>query len=194
MGIKVIHQAVRILHPSSSSTATAIYESFGSVPNHLLLLLTSSSTPRRQHCYPPSTTSSTPASRLHRHLLTCHIFAPATVMKTSSNSPSDNDVSECALSLVRTVLATPHPDAFTEPGKPDKCLAMASLTVSSTSIDLLPRRLPQRVSVFIYDAFSFAPPSFGTPSCACGFICAYLNFGILDYYADHGYPMTGIFS
>jgi len=39
----------------------------------------------------------------------------------------------------------------------------------------------------------FSATIFGFPSCARGSICGYLNFGILNYYVDHGYPTHGIF-
>jgi len=115
-------------------------------------------------------------------------------MEASSASPSDNGVSSCALSLARPVLATSVRafvlDAFTGPGKPGARLAMAALTTSSASTFSHDDCLD--VSPSSSTAPSLLRHHLGTPSCTRG-LCGYLNFGILDYYVDHGYPTHGIF-
>jgi len=49
---------------------------------------------------------------------------------------------------------------------------------------------PRRITVFVYGAS--APPLFGAPLRASGFMCGYLCIGYVDSYVHHGYPMHGI--
>jgi hypothetical protein len=102
--------------------------------------------------------------------------------------------SGCALSLARPVLATPVRafvlDAFTGPGKPGARLAMAVFDYV-LGIDLLPRRLPRRITVFVYGASAhqtLASPRAPAASCA-----ASSSSATSTVYIDHGYYTHGTF-